>query len=83
LDSFFGLKFKPAIITAHAWWHTDKVERGALTNCALADEIPIKLNRVIHNARKPTEDNMNVGHSASIGSRGVLQGDGKDTFGDG
>ncbi len=58
-----------------------EMQFGSIGNRALGDNIPIELNRIIHDAGKLPNDKVKVGDALRLGLFGMTEGKFQDALG--
>ena len=75
------MKSMPAIAAGHLAGNTVEVKCGTLCHCIFCDDIPIELDRVVHNGGELTDHQVNIRHAFRIRFLGVAEGNIEDALG--
>ena len=78
-----GLVFLPAIETGESHRHAPEVQGGAFGNGAIADNVPIELDRIIQDGRPLPDYKIQGRDAAGIIFLCMADGNFKQAFGDG
>jgi hypothetical protein len=73
-EFFFNGKFGVTVMAFENSRDTIEDQFSAITNRTFADCIPIELNRIIHNAGKSTDDQVDSGDPGGISLSGMFNG---------
>lgn len=71
----------PAVAAGHLAGDAVEVQDGVFSHCARCDDIPIELDRVIHDGGELTDHEVDIRHAAGIRFLGVAEGNIEDGLG--